>query len=334
MIQTGDGKLTVGLALGAGASYGWAHIGVLRTLIAAGIVPDAIMGCSAGALVGAYYSAGKLDRLEEWGRAQTVASTMGYLRLKRGYSLFGSSLFREMAEDFRGVNIEDLQVPFGAVATHLRSGERKLFTEGSLARAVAASGAFPLLFPPVKAGKAWYVDGCLTEPVPAESCRSFGVDIVIGVQVHKRTEHVYKEIREEARKWNDIMEDDFWESAEPPRHQNARTPDTPDTTAPAGRRGTPRLTAIAMQSLRALHRGRKGRRQSSNGADVSIIPQLGLLHLSPSATALTIERGAQAARQHLDTIYRTAQRIGDERDNTTQPAQHYTEIVLAHQNAY
>ena len=335
MIQTGGSSLTVGLALGAGASHGWAHIGVLRTLIGAGIVPDVIIGCSAGALVGAYYGAGKLDKLEDWARTQTVANTMSHLRLKRGYSLFGSSLFREMAEDFRGIDVEDLRVRFGAVATHLRTGDRKVFTEGPLARAVAASGAFPLLFPPVKVDGAWYVDGCLTDPVPAELCLSLGVDIVIGVRVHKKTEQVHREVQKEVREWYDLMREDIWEDTDgPPDKAMPREGVLArllDTLSPTGARRMPGLAAITMQSLRALHRGKKGRRRSANAADVCIAPRLGLLRLGSQATALTIERGAHAAAQHVPAIYAAAQRVADERAHAMQPR---AALALAHRDTY
>ena len=116
-------KLRVGLALGAGASHGWAHIGVIRRLEEAGVAPDIICGCSAGALVGAYHAAGKARHL--WRSGYTTsryAAPFDYMRMRKGRSLFGEKLLREMSEDFRRLAIE--QLPFAVRRGGDRPGDR------------------------------------------------------------------------------------------------------------------------------------------------------------------------------------------------------------------
>ena len=221
-------KPRIGLALGAGASHGWAHIGVIRRLEEAGVAPDVICGCSAGALVGAYHAAGKLDILEDWVHNLTVRRTLDYMRVRQGRSLFGEKLLREMSKHFRRLIIEELPIGFAAVATDLETGREITAQTGPLARAVAASGAFPLLFPPVKIDDRWAVDGCLVNPVPVSTCRALGADIVIAVRVLNFGEklRVLSEARTEAEQWSELLlagnEDESAGGAEAAAGQSAR----------------------------------------------------------------------------------------------------------------
>ena len=280
-------------ALGAGASHGWAHIGVLRTLVAAGIVPDVIMGCSAGALVGAYYAAGQLDVIEDWARKQTVLSTVNHMRMRPGQTLFGPSLFHEMSGHFGSLGVESLPVRFGAVATDLALGTRRVLTEGLLSRAVAASGAFPLLFPPVEIDGRWLVDGCLTDPVPAELCLSLGVDVVIGVRVLAFGD--FAEVRHEADfeagQWREILlEDDDLLPVRPLPGPVAlrlralarligmervfRSLQRIAANA-CGGGDVPGLAATVLRALAARERAARTMLRSARAADVCIAPQLG-----------------------------------------------------------
>lgn len=339
-IRSGGWNLSVGLALGAGASHGWAHIGVIRELLDHGIVPDVVMGSSAGALVGAYHAARKLDVLERWARAQTLRSTMTHLRLRPGHSLFGASLFREMTEHFGNIVIDDLPVRFGAVATDLALGTRRVITTGPLSRAVAASGAFPLLFPPVKIDGAWFADGCLTDPVPAALCRSFGVDIVIGVRVLDFGDSVrnYNDADAEASHWRNLLfaEDDE-EAEESLRTRESAWPRTVfgylmrvlgferairalhRLASKASRgRDVPGLATIALRALAARRRAAHNMLHSSQSADVFIVPELGPLRLGAPATAHAIGQGALAARGRVHDIRKAASRVADQRSRQLQ----------------
>ena len=178
-----DKRPSIGLALGAGASRGWAHIGVIRCLEEAGIVPDIVCGTSAGALVGGFYAAGRLDVLESWVRDLTVGRMLSYVNVRRHGALFGRKLLRQLAEHGRNLELNKLRMRFAAVAADLATGREVRIETGPLMKAVAASGACPGLFPPVKIGKRWTVDGALANPVPVSACRALGAQFVIAVDL-------------------------------------------------------------------------------------------------------------------------------------------------------
>jgi NTE family protein len=177
-------KSRLGLALGSGSARGWAHIGVLRALEQAGIRPDIVCGTSIGALVGAAYAAGELDRFEQWVLRLRIADVLGFLDvtfssgLVKGERLMGS--FRRGVVDRP---IEELNVPFAAVATALHSGAEIWLRTGSTLGAVRASIAMPGLFTPVLHDGMVLVDGGLVNPVPVSLARAMGADIVIAVDL-------------------------------------------------------------------------------------------------------------------------------------------------------
>ena len=176
----------IGLALGAGAARGWAHIGAIRCLTEAGITPDIVCGTSVGALVGGFYAAGKLDILEQWAHRLTLGQMVRYLNVPLGSHLFGkANLFRELGKSCLGVAIEDMATPFAAVATELDSGKEMVVRSGSLFRAVLASSAYPGLLAPVKLRDRWMIDGAKVNPVPVTACRALGAQIVVAVSLSR-----------------------------------------------------------------------------------------------------------------------------------------------------
>ncbi len=175
----------IGLALGSGSARGWAHIGVLRALAEAGVEPDIVCGTSIGALVGAAYAGGELDRLEAWVRELRLQSVVSFL----DFSLSGGLIKGERLLDFFRSHFVDREVgalerPFGAVATDLRSGREVWLREGLVSAAVRASIALPGLFTPARHGDTWLVDGGLVNPVPVSLCRAMGADVVIAVDLN------------------------------------------------------------------------------------------------------------------------------------------------------
>ena len=177
---------SIGLALGGGAARGFAHIGVMRTLAAHGIVPDVIVGTSIGAVVGGCYAAGQLDGLEEWARGLTVRSILSYLDI----SLSGSGLIRgghlaaQLEKALTDSRIDDLPIRFAAIATEFNTGHEIWLTRGRLADALRASYALPGIFPPVLIGGRWLVDGALVNPVPVSAARALGARLVIAVNLN------------------------------------------------------------------------------------------------------------------------------------------------------
>lgn len=177
-------KPRIGLVLGSGSARGWAHIGVVRALADAGIVPDMICGCSIGALVGAAYAQGSLDRLEDWVSNLRWQDVLGLVDVSlSGGLLKGEKLMAFFERHFIDPGIEALPVPFACVATDLASGREVWLREGSVAAAVRASAALPGLFAPATRDGRLLVDGGLVNPVPVSLCRAMGADIVIAVDL-------------------------------------------------------------------------------------------------------------------------------------------------------
>lgn len=176
-------KPRLGIALGSGSARGWAHIGVLRALEQAGIVPDVVSGTSIGALVGAAYASGRLGPLEEWVARIDWWEIIRYMDMSRG-GVEGERLMRAFGERVEDVPIETLPKPFGAVATDLLTGREVWFQNGSLLEAVRASIALPGLFSPVRFQERWLVDGGLVDPLPVSLCRALGAEQVIAVNLN------------------------------------------------------------------------------------------------------------------------------------------------------
>jgi NTE family protein len=176
----------IGLVLGSGAARGFAHIGVLHALKAAGIVPDIVVGTSIGALVGGCYATGRLEPLEEWARSLTMRRIVGYLDVRIGGSgLIGGGRLAAYLQDSVGKTlIEDLPVRYAAIATEVGTGHEVWLARGSLALALRASYALPGIFPPVCVGGRWLVDGALVNPMPVSVARAFGARVVIAVNLN------------------------------------------------------------------------------------------------------------------------------------------------------
>ncbi|MBS0242584.1 MAG: patatin-like phospholipase family protein [Proteobacteria bacterium] len=176
----------IGIALGAGAARGWAHIGVLRALAQAGIKPDIIAGTSIGAVVGGCLAAGRLDELEGFARDLTRRKVFGFLDLNLSGSalISGQRLVQRLDRHIGGVAIEELPRRFVAVATEIGSGNETWLLKGSLVDAMQASYAIPGIFKPVKVGRRWLFDGALVNPVPVSACRALGARYVIAVNLN------------------------------------------------------------------------------------------------------------------------------------------------------
>src|SRR6201990_959195 len=175
----------IGLALGGGAARGFAHIGIVRTLIAHGIVPNVVVGTSIGAVVGGAYAAGHLDTLEEWARSLQPRNIFGYLdiRLNGSGLIGGTKLAAELETSMGQILIEDLPIKYATVATEVRTGHEIWLTQGRMVDAMRASYALPGIFSPVMVGDRWLVDGALVNPVPVSTARAFGAAIVIAANL-------------------------------------------------------------------------------------------------------------------------------------------------------
>jgi NTE family protein len=174
----------VGLALGSGSARGWAHVGVIRALEQAGIRPDLVCGTSIGALVGAAYAAGELDRFEQWLLGLGFKDVVAFMDVSLSSGLLkGERLMDFFRRNFLDRPLEELAMPFATVATSLRTGAEVWLRQGSTLDAVRASIALPGLFAPVLHEGSVLVDGGLVNPVPVSLARAMGADVVIAVDL-------------------------------------------------------------------------------------------------------------------------------------------------------
>jgi NTE family protein len=176
----------IGIALGSGSARGWSHIGVLRSLLEAGITVDIACGASIGALVAGSLAAGFLDPLDRWVRKLSWSHILGFMdvMIPRSGLVEGERITGYLREILSDPMIEDLSIPFAAVATDLKTGKEVWLREGSLIDAVRASMSLPGIFTPCGRNGQWLVDGGLVNPVPVSPCRAMGADIVVAVNLN------------------------------------------------------------------------------------------------------------------------------------------------------
>jgi NTE family protein len=182
----------IGLALGGGAARGFAHIGVIKALEAQGIVPDFVVGTSAGSVVGAMYAYGyngfTLQKMAlEMDEASISDWALPFFSKSSGV-LKGEALQAYVNKAVHGQTIEKLKIPFGAVATDLKTGQPILFRRGNTGMAVRASSAVPSVFQPVSIAGHTYVDGGLVAPVPVRFAKEMGAEFIIAVNISSATE--------------------------------------------------------------------------------------------------------------------------------------------------
>jgi len=187
--QTSSAKPKVAIALGSGSARGWAHIGIIKRLTEAGIVPDIIVGTSIGALVGGCEIAGILPELEEFALSLTRRRVFALLDIPwGGGGLIGGNKLTELLESHLGeTRIETLPRKYAAVATELATGHEIWLTEGNLNTAMRASYALPGIFSPIKITNKWLIDGAVVNPIPVSVCRALGARYVIAVNLNTET---------------------------------------------------------------------------------------------------------------------------------------------------
>ena len=173
------------LALGSGGARGYADIGVIQALEERDVEIVAVAGSSMGALVGGLYSAGKLDGYTEWVRSLTQFDVLRLLdvSLTAPGVIRAEKVFARMRELLDGALIEDLPVPFTAVATDLLARKAVWFQRGPVDAAVRASIATPGVFTPVVLNGRLLVDGGLMEPVPVAPTASARADVTIAIDL-------------------------------------------------------------------------------------------------------------------------------------------------------
>ena len=172
------------LVLGAGSARGFAHIGVIKALDAAGIRPDLIVGASAGSVIGVFYAAGytglQMEEVAMKVRDADVIDTAS--NTKRGL-IAGEALQKLINNFVKDKPIEALKTPFIATATNLRTGDSVQLKTGDAGQAVRASSSMPGVFLPMSLNGMELVDGAISSPLPVTVARQMGADVVVAVDV-------------------------------------------------------------------------------------------------------------------------------------------------------
>ena len=176
----------IGLVLGAGGARGFAHVGVLKALEAAGIEADLVVGASSGALVAALYSGGySALQLEALALELEDRDIFDFTLFGPG-RVEGAQIARFVNRSLTNRPIEKLNKPFAAVATAQGTNEMAVFNRGNTGLAVRASASVPSIFWPVVINGRSYVDGAVASRVPAALAREMGADVVIAVDISRR----------------------------------------------------------------------------------------------------------------------------------------------------
>ncbi len=193
-------KKDVALVLSSGGARGLAHIGAIDELVGQGYHITSVAGCSMGALVGGMYAAGKLAEFKQWmmGIDKKKILSLLDLSLSINHLVKGVKIIDALKEVVPDVNIEDLNIPFCAVATDWESGREVVFRKGSLYEAIRASISLPLFFDPVKRDGMVMVDGGIMNPLPLNRVARTGDDLLVAVNVSAQYDTDHLRLREVA----------------------------------------------------------------------------------------------------------------------------------------
>ncbi len=281
-------KLRLGLALGSGSARGWAHIGAIRALEERGVKPDIICGTSVGALVGAAYASGELDRLEGWVTGLGWTKVVRLMDLTwRGGLIRGTRLFTLFGTLFADRDIGELPMPYGAVATELHSGREVWLQQGKVLDAVRASCAMPGLFTPVIRDGKVLVDGGLVNPVPVSMCRALGADLVIAIDLGWGKLGPYRRGREAAPRdpgWLGRLSESWFGKKPKPEEEGEAT--------------IPSIFDVFMTSLDIVEMRVARSRLAGDPADVLITPLL------PDFATMDYHRAAEAISEGRAAVAR------------------------------
>ena len=184
-------KKDIALALSSGGARGLAHIGVIEELESQGYRITSIAGCSMGALIGGVYAAGKLEEFREWMKTVDKKKMLELtdFSLSLNHIVKGTRIIKAIMEFVPDVLIEDLPIPYCAVATDWVSGREVVIDKGSLFEAIRASISLPSFYEPVRRDGMILIDGGVVNPIPINRVKRQEGDLLVGVDV---SGHDYK----------------------------------------------------------------------------------------------------------------------------------------------
>lgn len=195
-----ESKKEVALVLSSGGPRGFAYIGAIEELLERGYTITSIAGTSIGSLVGGIYAAGKLPEFKQWLFSLDKWNLFSLMDLSLGKNHFvrGDRIIEAISQIVPDVNIEDLSVPYKAIATDLYTGEEKIFDSGKLLPAIRASISIPSMFRPVKHHSTTYIDGAMTNCIPLNRVARKEGDILVAFDVnHVDIDDVKESIKKE-----------------------------------------------------------------------------------------------------------------------------------------
>lgn len=203
-----DIKMTkdVALVLSSGGARGLAHIGAIEELEAHGFRITSIAGCSMGALIGGVFAAGKLKEFREWMKTVDRRKMLELtdFSLSINHIAKGSRILEAIMEFVPDMPIEDLPIPYCAVATDLKAGREVVFNKGSLFDAIRASISLPSFYEPVHRDGMILIDGGVTNPIPLNRVARHEGDILVGVDVsghdYQKQSEIHQELAEKRKR--------------------------------------------------------------------------------------------------------------------------------------
>lgn len=196
-------KKEVALVLSSGGPRGFAYIGAIEELLERGFTITSVAGTSIGSLIGGIYAAGKLPEFKKWLFSLDKWNLFSLMDLSFGKNHFvrGDRIIEAINQIVPDVNIEDLKIPYKAIATDLYTGEEIIFDKGKLLPAIRASISIPSLFRPVKHDMTSFIDGAMTNCLPLNRIDRKEGDILVAFDVN----HIdINDIRENLKKENAI----------------------------------------------------------------------------------------------------------------------------------
>lgn len=220
----------VALVLSSGGARGMAHIGVIESLLSHGYEISSIAGSSIGSVVGAFYAAGKLDEYREWLISLDRIDVFKLIDFTFSIQGFvkGEKVFKSLEALIPDQNIEDLRIPFCALATNIHEKKETVFSSGSIYDAMKASVAIPTVIKPVRINGKTYVDGGVTNPIPIDHVKRIKGDILVvsnansitpyikvvedDVREKKENESYNKKIQQFINKWSSLLPDNSSET--------------------------------------------------------------------------------------------------------------------------
>lgn len=197
----------IALVLSSGGARGLAHIGVIEELEAHGYRITSIAGCSMGALIGGVYAAGKLAEFREWMKTVDRKKMLELtdFSLSLNHFVKGKRIIEAIMEFVPDMPIENLPIPYSAVATDLKDGREVVFSKGSLFEAIRASISLPSFYEPVQRDGMILIDGGVINPIPLNRVSRKTGDILVGADV---SGHDYKSQWEEMRRLTEWQKKD------------------------------------------------------------------------------------------------------------------------------